>query len=248
MSPNCDPIWQAARSDIMSESPVLNLAGFPTWPGLRSTCHDQWPNRLASLTDGHDRGDGPFHALQPHRHCLRSPRRDHDLGISAGRCILAAADQSGRARAGELHAQRLGRDDGGPVRRATAPGSAAAGTSCQSEVYDTAYVNGDVVVVGAFTQACQPGTLAQGLCKPGTQVTRDDIFAYQAGTGLIDPNFAPQLDKGPAWTVIAGPAGSNTVYVGGSFTIRQRDHQEGHRAAARQPRRHHRRQTPTARS
>jgi hypothetical protein len=91
------------------------------------------------------------------------------------------------------------------------------GNSCQSEVYGTAYVNGDVVVVGAFTQACQPGTLAQGLCKPGTQVTRDDIFAYQAGTGLIDPNFTPQFDKGPAWTVIAGPAGTNTVYVGGSF-------------------------------
>lgn len=91
-------------------------------------------------------------------------------------------------------------------------------TSCQSEVYGTAYVNGDVVVVGAFTQACQPGTLAQGLCKPGTRVTRNDIFAYRAGTGLIDPNFAPQLNKGPAWTVIPGPAGSDTVYVGGSFT------------------------------
>jgi hypothetical protein len=90
--------------------------------------------------------------------------------------------------------------------------------SCQSEVYGTAYVNGDVVVVGAFTKACQPGTLAQGLCKPGTQVTRNDIFAYRAGTGLIDPSFAPKLDKGPAWTVIPGPAGTNTVYVGGSFT------------------------------
>ncbi|HET9894687.1 MAG TPA: ricin-type beta-trefoil lectin domain protein [Streptosporangiaceae bacterium] len=92
------------------------------------------------------------------------------------------------------------------------------GNSCLSEVYDTAYVNGDVVVVGAFTQACQPGTLAQGLCKPGTQVTRDDIFAYRAGTGLIDPNFTPQLDKGPVWTVTAGPAGTNTIYIGGSFT------------------------------
>lgn len=91
-------------------------------------------------------------------------------------------------------------------------------TNCQSEVYGTAYVNGDVVVVGAFTRACQPGTLAQGLCKPGTQVTRNDILAYKAGSGLIDPNFAPQLNQGPAWTVIPGPAGSDTVYVGGSFT------------------------------
>lgn len=91
-------------------------------------------------------------------------------------------------------------------------------TSCLSEVYGTAYVNGDVVVAGAFTHACQPGTLAQGLCKQGTQVTRNDIFAYRAGTGLIDPNFAPHLNQGPAWTVIPGPAGSDTVYVGGSFT------------------------------
>lgn len=90
--------------------------------------------------------------------------------------------------------------------------------TCQSEVYDTAYVNGDVVVVGAFTHVCQPGRLAQGLCAPGTQVTRNDIFAYHAGTGLIDPNFAPRLDKGPAWAVIPGPPGSDTVYVGGSFT------------------------------
>jgi hypothetical protein len=92
------------------------------------------------------------------------------------------------------------------------------GLYCQSEVYDTAYENGDVVVVGAFTQACQPGTLAQGLCKPGTQVTRDDIFAYRAGTGLIDPDFTPQLNQGPVWTVIPGPAGSDTVYVGGAFS------------------------------
>jgi hypothetical protein len=90
------------------------------------------------------------------------------------------------------------------------------GLSCQSEVYDTAYVNGDVIVVGAFTEACEPGTLAQGLCKPGTQVTADDIFAYQASTGLIDPNFTPVLNSGPAWAVIPGPA--NTVYVGGTFT------------------------------
>ena len=91
-------------------------------------------------------------------------------------------------------------------------------TDCQSEVYSTAYVNGEVVVAGAFTEACQPGTLAEGQCAPGTQVTRDDIFAYQAGTGVIDPNFVPVLNQGPAWSVVAGPPGSNTVYVGGAFT------------------------------
>ncbi len=90
--------------------------------------------------------------------------------------------------------------------------------SCVSEVYDTAYVNGDIVAVGSFTQVCQAGSGA-GHCVAGTTVTRDDIFAYSPVTGVIDPNFVPVLDAGPAWTVVAGPAGSNTVYVGGAFTM-----------------------------
>jgi hypothetical protein len=83
-------------------------------------------------------------------------------------------------------------------------------------IYSQVVVNGEVVVVGAFTQACQTGPAASGHCVPGTLVTRDDIFAYQLGTGVIDPDFAPVLDQGPVYTVIAGP--DNTVYVGGSFT------------------------------
>jgi Ricin-type beta-trefoil lectin domain/Domain of unknown function (DUF5122) beta-propeller len=82
-------------------------------------------------------------------------------------------------------------------------------------VLSTAVVGSEVVVVGAFTQACQPGPASSGHCKSGTLVTRDDIFAYQLGTGLIDPNFAPQFDQGPVYSVTAGP--NNTVYVGGSF-------------------------------
>jgi len=83
-------------------------------------------------------------------------------------------------------------------------------------VYDTAYVNGEIVAVGSFTQVCQEGT-GTGHCAAGTTVTRDDIFAYSPVTGAIDPDFVPVLDAGPAWAVVAGPAG-NTVYVGGAFT------------------------------
>jgi len=83
-------------------------------------------------------------------------------------------------------------------------------------VRSTAVVNGEVVVAGAFTEACQPGPSSSGHCAAGTEVTRDDIFAYQLGTGIIDPNFAPQLNQGPAYSVVAGP--DNTVYVGGAFT------------------------------
>lgn len=93
-----------------------------------------------------------------------------------------------------------------------------AASPCLSEVYGSAFVHGEVVEVGAFTEVCKPGKLSQGLCTPGTQVTRDDIFAYQPKTGTIDPHFIPVLNQGPAWTVIPGPAGSHTVYVGGAFT------------------------------
>jgi Ricin-type beta-trefoil lectin domain len=90
------------------------------------------------------------------------------------------------------------------------------GPCANATVYSTAIVDGEVVVAGAFTQACQPGPSSSGFCQAGTTVTVDDIFAYQLGTGTIDPNFAPQLDQGPVYSVAAGP--NNTVYVGGAFT------------------------------
>jgi hypothetical protein len=102
------------------------------------------------------------------------------------------------------------------------PGSLACnpqwfGSNCKySTIYSTAVVNGEVVVAGAFTQVCEPGPAADGHCAPGTTVTRNDIFAYQLGTGTIDPGFAPVLDQGPVYALAAGPG--NTVYVGGAFT------------------------------
>jgi hypothetical protein len=91
------------------------------------------------------------------------------------------------------------------------------GKQCSdSTVWSTTVVNGEVVVAGAFTQACQPGPAPSGYCTAGTMVTRDDIFAYQPGTGVIDPDFAPVLDQGPVYSVIAGP--NDTVYAAGNFT------------------------------
>ncbi|HEY3734181.1 MAG TPA: ricin-type beta-trefoil lectin domain protein [Streptosporangiaceae bacterium] len=88
------------------------------------------------------------------------------------------------------------------------------GTCAPSTVYSMAVVNGEVVVAGAFTQACVPGPVNN--CTAGTMVTRNDIFAYQLGTGAIDPGFTPVLDRGPVYSVVAGP--DNTVYAGGAFT------------------------------
>jgi Ricin-type beta-trefoil lectin domain/Domain of unknown function (DUF5122) beta-propeller len=91
------------------------------------------------------------------------------------------------------------------------------GSNCTlSTVYATAVVNGEVVVAGAFTQACAPGPASAGYCTPGTTVTRNDIFAYQPGTGTIDPGFVPVLDRGPVYALAAGPG--NTVYAAGAFT------------------------------
>jgi hypothetical protein len=94
----------------------------------------------------------------------------------------------------------------------------ATAQECVSTVYSEAVVNGEVIVGGAFTQACRPGPASSGHCAAGTEVTRDDVFAYSLSTGAIDPNFAPQLNQGPVFSVAAGPAGTNTVYVGGTFT------------------------------
>jgi hypothetical protein len=90
-------------------------------------------------------------------------------------------------------------------------------TDCLSTIYSEVVVNGEVIVGGAFTQACQPGPASSGHCAAGTEVTRDDVFAYSLATGAIDPNFAPQIDQGPVFSVAAGPAGTNTVYIGGPF-------------------------------
>jgi hypothetical protein len=52
-------------------------------------------------------------------------------------------------------------------------------------------------------------------------VTRDDIFAYQLGTGIIDPDFAPQLNAGPGLQRGGGP---------GQHGLRRRGVHDGERA------------------
>ena len=96
-----------------------------------------------------------------------------------------------------------------------------AGSSCgsvcdPSTIYSSAVVNGEVIVAGAFTQACTPASANTGYAQcPGT-VTRNYIFAFNPQTGAIDPNFTPALNTGPVYALVAGP--NNTVYAGGAFT------------------------------
>ncbi|WP_184080887.1 delta-60 repeat domain-containing protein [Nocardiopsis mwathae] len=67
---------------------------------------------------------------------------------------------------------------------------------------------GDVVVVGGdFTRVTDP--------RRQRTHTRENIFAFDYGTGRIRPDFAPRV-KGTVRSLAAGPG--DTVYVGGSFT------------------------------
>jgi hypothetical protein len=93
------------------------------------------------------------------------------------------------------------------------------GSSCGkncgiSTVYSTVVVGSEVVVAGSFGRICSPVPAQYAPC-PAT-VRANDIFAYNLGTGAIDPNFTPVIDQGPIYALVAGP--KNTVYAGGQFT------------------------------
>jgi hypothetical protein len=108
-----------------------------------------------------------------------------------------------------------------PVSQATVTDTpnVFAGGNCSTfcdpaTVYSTVVVNGEVIVGGAFGQVCTPATGATYAACPAT-VNADFVFAFNLSTGLIDPDFTPVLDKGPVYSLAAGP--DNTVYVGGAF-------------------------------
>src|SRR5579862_3116960 len=68
---------------------------------------------------------------------------------------------------------------------------------------------GDEIVVG--------GTFTQVKNKSGATLTRNEIFAFDAQTGVIDPNFAPNIQGGEVSTLSASPDGT-AVFAGGEFS------------------------------
>ena len=92
-----------------------------------------------------------------------------------------------------------------------------------STIYSTVVINGEVVVAGAFSQVCTPASTGYAVC-PST-VTRNYIFAFNLGTGAIDPSFTPVITSGPVYALAAGPG--DTVYAGGSFTSVNGSNQSG---------------------
>ncbi|MGN6379616.1 MAG: hypothetical protein ACTHNU_11745 [Gaiellales bacterium] len=71
-----------------------------------------------------------------------------------------------------------------------------------------AQVGNEVVVGGTFTQVKN---------KSGATLTRNEIFAFNAQTGAIDPNFAPSITGGEVSTLAASPDGT-AVFAGGQFS------------------------------
>ncbi|TQM67557.1 beta-propeller uncharacterized protein DUF5122 [Actinomadura hallensis] len=71
-------------------------------------------------------------------------------------------------------------------------------------------IGNKIYVGGSFTRVKEPGG-----GKP--TLTRNRLFAFDAATGAIDPNFAPNLNKGEASALLAAPDGQS-LYVGGNFS------------------------------
>ncbi|MFA1541191.1 PKD domain-containing protein [Actinomadura monticuli] len=71
-------------------------------------------------------------------------------------------------------------------------------------------IGGKIFVGGSFTQVKEPGG-----SKP--TLTRNRLFAFDAATGAIDPDFTPSLNKGEASVLLPAPDGQS-IYVGGNFS------------------------------
>jgi Domain of unknown function (DUF5122) beta-propeller len=67
---------------------------------------------------------------------------------------------------------------------------------------------GNTMIVG--------GTFTQVKNKNGVTLTRNGIMAFDAQTGVIDPNFAPDIEGGEVSTLSAAPGGT-AVFAGGEF-------------------------------
>jgi PKD repeat protein len=78
------------------------------------------------------------------------------------------------------------------------------------EVKSIIKIGGKIYVGGSFTQVKEPGAN-----KP--TLTRNRLFAFDASTGAIDPNFTPSLNKGEASVLLPAPDGQS-IYVGGNFS------------------------------
>ena len=77
------------------------------------------------------------------------------------------------------------------------------------EVTKIVQVGNTMIAGGLFTTVADP--------MNGTQYTRQNLFAFDATTGIVDQTFKPTVD-GQVQQLMPGPIVRDTVYVAGDFT------------------------------
>ncbi|RKS72067.1 beta-propeller uncharacterized protein DUF5122 [Actinomadura pelletieri DSM 43383] len=130
-------------------------------------------------------------------------------GALAAGAALVAGTLAGFAVTGPAHADQRGSEPGhGRVVGANPADNTP--YVLDGDVKSIVKIGSKIYVGGSFTQVKEVG--AQ---KP--TLTRNRIFAFDPGTGAIDPTFAPNLNKGEASVLLPAPDGQS-VYVGGNFS------------------------------
>ena len=85
-------------------------------------------------------------------------------------------------------------------------------------VIGIAQIGNKIVVAGTFTSVSPAGTFS----NKADDVTRNRIFAFDATTGVIDPNLQPQ----PGGAANSVDTDGTNVYVGGLVRLGRRQHRD----------------------
>lgn len=93
-------------------------------------------------------------------------------------------------------------------RTVTAVPSTRTPNIVDGRIFGLANVGNKIIVAGTFTRVTNPGST--------TELTRNYILAFDATTGVVDPNFAPVVNGIVNQVISAGDGQS--VYLGGTFT------------------------------
>src|SRR4051794_11619020 len=125
--------------------------------------------------------------------------------------LLSAGVLGGLAPGGTALADTAPADPANATTPVTVSADPLPTTQIDGVAWSQVVVGNTVYVAGQFQSARPDGAPA------GTGETpRHNLLAYDIRTGVLDPNFAPDLN-GQALVVTASPDGSR-IYVGGDFT------------------------------
>lgn len=131
-------------------------------------------------------------------------------GAFAAGAALALGTLTGFAVAAPAHADQRGSEPDHGGRVVSADPANHTPHVLNGAVKSIIKIGGKIYIGGSFTQVKEAGSN-----KP--TLTRNRLFAFDAATGAIDPNFTPSLNKGEASALLPAPDGQS-IYVGGNFS------------------------------